>query len=209
MKIVALAGMVGVLAATNAFAAGPFAEAGVGSSKFKVDGSSGWTMDDRDTSYRILGGYMFNDYVGAEAGYLNLGTASGSITANINGTLYGRALAVNGTVRAEGDATGWLLGIRGVIPVNDRFSLNGRLGIYRWDSDVKVSLSAAGTWGGTAIAANSTASQSYSGSDTYIALGAAYNIHKQVTFGVAYSSYKLGKINTKADNWEANLNYRF
>jgi OOP family OmpA-OmpF porin len=209
MKKLALAGIACSLISSGVFAAGPFAEAAVGTTKFKVDGSSGWNMDDKDTSYSVLGGYMFNDYFGAEAGYLNLGKASGSITGNLSGTLYGRALVVNGTVRAEGDATGWLLGIRGVLPINDRFSLNGRVGIYKWDSDVKATVSAAGTWGGTPIAANGSASQSYSGSDAYYALGAAYNIHKQVTIGVGYSNYKLGKINTKADNWQVNLNYRF
>lgn len=209
MKKIVLVGMASTLISASAFAAGPFVEAAVGSTKFNVNGASGWNMNDRDTSFGVLGGYMVNDNFGLEGGYLDLGKVSGSITGNLSGNLYGRALLVNGTITAKGDAKGWVLGVRGDLPINDKFSLNGRVGIYNWDSDVNVSVSAAGTWGGTAIAAAGSASQSFSGSDAYYGIGAKYNVNKQVTIGLGYSHYKLGKVESKADNLELNVKYRF
>jgi OOP family OmpA-OmpF porin len=211
MKKLVFVGLATALMSSGLLAAdqGAFVEAAVGQTKFKVDGSSGWNMNDKDTSWSVLGGYMVNNNLGFEAGYLDLGKVSGSITGNLSGNLYGRALVVNGTVTANGDAKGWVLGVRGDLPINEKFSLNGRVGLYQWESDVKATLSAAGTWGGTAVAANGSASQSYKGSDTYYGLGAKYAVSKQVAIGFGYSNYKLGKVEAKADNWDLNVNYRF
>lgn len=211
MKRIALVGIVSALMSSGVLAAGNggFFEAGLGSSKFSVDGSSGWSMDEKDTSFSAVGGYMFNENVGVEGGYLDLGEVSGSITGNLSGNLYGKLLTVNGTVRANGDAKGWLLGVRGVLPINKQFSLNGRVGAFVWDSDVTVNVSAVGTWGGAAIAANGTASQSYSGSDIYYGIGANYAIDKNIAIGVGYSHYTMKKLDAKASNLDIKWNYRF
>ena len=211
MKKAALVSVIVGVLATNAYAAGEggFLEAGVGNTTFKTTNTSGWTLDNKDTSYSILGGYNVNPYVGLEAGYLNLGKESGSIAGTISGNAYGKLLVVTGTVNVTGDAKGWLFGVRGTLPINDQFSLNGRVGLYNWDSDVKVTANAAGTWGGTAFAANATASQSYSKTDTYYALGAKYSVNKQLSVGLDYFHVKLSDLDTKADNLGLSLSYKF
>ncbi|MEI7430578.1 MAG: outer membrane beta-barrel protein [Betaproteobacteria bacterium] len=212
MKKLALAGIVSALISSGAFAAdnGPFVEAAIGASKFNVDNSSGWNMSKNDTSWNILGGYMVNKYVGLEAGYLDLGKVSGSISGNLSGNLYGKPLVVNGAVNASGTAKGWLLGVRGVLPINEQFSLNARAGVYLWNSDLNASVSAAGTWGGSAIAANGSASKSYTGSDAYYGIGAKYNVNKQVAIGLGYAKYKLGgDLSTNVDNYDLNVSYSF
>ena len=69
------------------------------------------SCDDKDTAWRILGGYQFNRHFAAEVGYHDLGEAS----------------APGG--RAE--ATAWeLVGI-GTLPLASQLSLYGKLGVYR------------------------------------------------------------------------------
>jgi OmpA-OmpF porin, OOP family len=67
--------------------------------------------DEKDTAWRILGGYQFNRYFAAELGYHDLGEAS----------------SPGGGV----EATAWeLVGI-GSYPIVDKLSVYGKLGLYR------------------------------------------------------------------------------
>jgi OOP family OmpA-OmpF porin len=83
----------------------------IGQAEYK-DACSGLTdCDEKDTAWRILGGYQFNRYFAAELGYHNLGEASA------------QAGAIEGTA--------WeLVGI-GAYPVIDKLSVYGKLGAYR------------------------------------------------------------------------------
>jgi OOP family OmpA-OmpF porin len=67
--------------------------------------------DEKDTAWRILGGYQFNRYFAAELGYHNLGEAS----------------APGATL----EASAWeLVGI-GAYPIVNQLSVYGKLGVYR------------------------------------------------------------------------------
>jgi OmpA-OmpF porin, OOP family len=83
----------------------------IGQAEYK-DGCAGLSdCDEKDTAWRILGGYQFNRYFAAELGYHDLGEASAS------------AGAVEGTA--------WeLVGI-GAYPIIDKLSVYGKLGVYR------------------------------------------------------------------------------
>src|SRR4051812_21373035 len=69
---------------------GFYAGASVGQSKSDCGGSSG-SCDDKDTAYRIFGGYKFHPNIAVEGGYSPLGETSasigglGSVTAGANG----------------------------------------------------------------------------------------------------------------------------
>jgi OmpA-OmpF porin, OOP family len=65
------------------------------------------TGDDKDTAWRILGGYQFNRHFAAELGYHDLGEAS---------AFEGNAIEVVGI---------------GAFPIVDKLSVYGKLGIYR------------------------------------------------------------------------------
>lgn len=67
--------------------------------------------DEKDTAWRILGGYQFNRYFAAELGYHNLGEAS----------------APGG----ETEATAWELVGVGAYPLVNQLSVYGKLGVYR------------------------------------------------------------------------------
>ena len=67
--------------------------------------------DDKDTAWRILGGYQFNRHFAAEVGYHDLGKTS----------------APSGAA----EATVWELVGVGTLPLASQFSLYGKLGVYR------------------------------------------------------------------------------
>lgn len=212
MKKIAWVSVLGAVLASGAYAAddGPFIEAAVGSSKFRLDAPAGVDVGSSSVSYSLFGGYMFNKNFGLEGGYLDLGKAGVSSSGAFSGNLYGKPLTVTGTVNADGRPTGLALGARGALPINARFSLTGRAGVYIWTLDANLSASAAGTYDGAAFAANSVVKKSYTGSDGYIGLGANYNVNKQLAVGLGYTYYKLGgDVGVTADNWDFHVNYRF
>jgi OOP family OmpA-OmpF porin len=83
----------------------------VGQAEFK-DGCQGLgSCDEKDTAWRILGGYQFNRNFAAEIGYHNLGEASAAAGAT--------------------EGTAWeLVGI-GALPLGNQSSVYGKLGVYR------------------------------------------------------------------------------
>jgi OOP family OmpA-OmpF porin len=83
----------------------------LGQSEYK-DGCNGLSdCDKKDTAWRILGGYKFNQYFAAELGYHDLGEASAQA-----GAVEGNAWEVVGLAS---------------YPVIDKLSVYGKLGLYR------------------------------------------------------------------------------
>jgi len=98
----------------------------IGQSKTDCESAPGFSCDDKDTAYKIFGGYQINRNFGAELGYTDLGkvTASG------------------GGLSVESKATAWdLVGV-GAFPLSNQFSIYGKLGFY--SGEVKVSSNVAG-----------------------------------------------------------------
>lgn len=98
----------------------------VGQSKVK-DFCSGFATpcEDTDTALKILGGYQFSKHFALELGYSQLGEAS----INNGGGLF-----------AKVEATAWEVVAVGILPVADRFSIYGKAGMYRADSDFSTNV---------------------------------------------------------------------
>jgi len=103
---------------------------GVGQSRAKIDdpritgnlASDGLTTtsindDNRDTGYKLFGGYQFNRYFALEGGYFDLGQFGYQATTSPAGTL-------NGNIELKG----FNLDAVGFIPITDNFSGFGRIG---------------------------------------------------------------------------------
>lgn len=73
------------------------------------------SCDDKDTAWKILGGYQFNKYVAAELGYTDLGAASAP--------------------GAKLEATAFEVVAVGSFPVMDKLSIYGKLGLFRGDAE--------------------------------------------------------------------------
>ena len=73
---------------------------------------------DRDTAYKIYGGYQFNPYIGLEGGYFDLGKFGFQANTLPLGTL-------DGNIRLRG----FNLDAVGTLPLSEKFSALGRIGI--------------------------------------------------------------------------------
>jgi OOP family OmpA-OmpF porin len=96
-----------------------------GQTKFGID-CSGLSCDDTDTGFRVFGGYMGNKHFGVELGYADLGKS----------TFSGTVLGV--PVTGDSKATAWDLVAVGVLPIGDKFSVFGKLGMYMGDGEFTV-----------------------------------------------------------------------
>jgi OOP family OmpA-OmpF porin len=91
----------------------------VGQSSADFDCSAGSTCDDTDTAMKFIGGYRFNRNFGAEIGYTDLGEAT--ISDPISTTTFEASVME-------------LVGV-GFLPLNEKFSVIGKIGMYRGDVD--------------------------------------------------------------------------
>lgn len=101
---------------------------GVGAARAKLDAeaitreqagvtASGFERDDRDTTYKVFGGYQLNRNLGIELGYFRLG----SFGFNANTT-------PAGTLAARSSLQGVNLDLVGTLPLSERWAALGRVG---------------------------------------------------------------------------------
>jgi OOP family OmpA-OmpF porin len=172
--VVAAAGLAAALLGGAAWSqdAGIYVGASIGQSKAKEfcdDPPGGFSCDDNDTAWKVLAGYQFNRHLGAEAGYTDLGEFGAS------GVLGG--VSVTGTV---GVTAFELVGV-GSFPVMDRFSLYGKLGFYRAETEQNVT----GTLGTVTITENTTEKNT----DLTFAFGARFDITRNLGIRAEWQRY--------------------
>lgn len=134
-KTVGTLGLVGCAALNSPFAtaddSGWYMGANIGESRAKIDDAritssllgTGFTTtsiadDNRDTGYKLFGGYQFNENFALEGGYFDLGRFGYTATTVPAGTL-------TGSIKLKGvnlDAVG-------ILPITEKFSAFGRLGL--------------------------------------------------------------------------------
>lgn len=129
------------------------------------------TADTSGTAYKLFAGYKVNRNFAVEGGYTDLGSASLSMTTT------GPVASVNGDYKA----TVWEVNAVGILPINDSFSVFGKLG-YHWD-DVKTTVAAIS--GGAGVTSN----KDYSGNDFKFGVGAEYNINRNVGIRLEFERY--------------------
>ncbi|MFY9327650.1 MAG: outer membrane beta-barrel protein [Georgfuchsia sp.] len=113
----------------------------VGQSRAKIDddkitsgllsggfATTGISDDDRDTGYKIFGGYQFNRNFALEGGYFDLGEFGFTATTLPAGTL-------NGQIKIKG----FNLDMVGILPFTEKFSAFGRLGLTRAEAKDRFS----------------------------------------------------------------------
>ena len=141
---------------------GFYAGGHIGQSKAKdaCDGlaGAGVTCDDKDTAWKILGGYQLNRMLGIELGYTDLGEVS--------------ARGPGGTANVESTALE-LVGVAG-FPIGERFSLYGKAGVYRGETDAS----------GTAIG-----SASETNNDLTFGFGARFDLSRNVALRAEWQRY--------------------
>lgn len=148
---------------------GFYAGATIGQSDFSSADCSGVTCDTKDTAFRILGGYQINRNFAAEIGYHDLGKLKVS------------APGLSGEVKANAFE---LVGL-GAFPINQQFSIYGKLGFYR--GEAKLS----GDFG----------DGKETNTDLTYGVGVQYNFNRQLGVRGEWQRYsKLGGDDTGGDS---------
>ncbi|HEU0224134.1 MAG TPA: outer membrane beta-barrel protein [Steroidobacteraceae bacterium] len=161
------------LISSPAFAAGDQGfYAGVGVGELSVDFSEDFdgttvSFDDGDTSFRVFGGWQFNEYFSAEAGYLDGGTASE--TFNIEGI----------DVDFDIDVSGFDVLLRGTAPLGESFFVFAQAGMIFWDADLSAS------------AMGLSESASDSGEDPAYGAGIGFNLGENAGVRIEYMLYDI------------------
>ena len=135
VKTAGALGLVGCAAIVSPFAAaddsGWYAGANIGQSRAKIDDvritsqllgagltTTAITDNNRDTGYKLFGGYRYNKNVAFEGGYFNLGQFGFTSTTAPAGTLSGK-------IKLQG----LNLDVVGTLPLTEKFSVLGRIGL--------------------------------------------------------------------------------
>jgi OOP family OmpA-OmpF porin len=183
------------LAATQAAlaadpAAGFYGGLGVGRNYTNLDtGTIAGSTDDKDTAWKLFGGYQFNRYLGVEAGYVDLGKAG------VSGTSGGNPAA------ASFDSTVWQASAVGSYPLSQQFAVTGKLGVARADTEISGNIGAA-----------PIATTDHNTAPTY-GLGLRYDVNKNVGVRAEWERFRLGGGSvagkSDADLFSVNALYRF
>lgn len=126
-KVTGIFGLSVFLASPAAADSGVLVGAGGGQSNLQDYSCSGCgspigSLDDSDTAITAFGGYRFNSYIAALAGYADLGetTASGE----------------GGDWQDKLEADAMYLAGRGILPLSPSFELHATVGMAFWDQSV-------------------------------------------------------------------------
>lgn len=140
----------------------------------------GFRFDADSTSYRVYGGYQFNDYFALEGGYMDLGTFDEQIQQN------GTAIPISA------DADGFTFAARGSVPLGEKFALHGTIGSFFWDG------------------ANEIAGINSNVSDSNIFFGAAasFDVTTNVSLRAEATQYELDGVNSEVFALGFQLNFR-
>lgn len=128
--------------------------------------------DEEDTGYKLFGGYQFNRNFAIEGGYFDLGEFGFTATTLPAGTLDGRI-----------EVAGWNLDLVGVIPLTERFSAFGRLGVQYADAEDQ--------FGGTGSVNVSNPNPEESDTNYKAGLGLQYALSRSVGVRLEVERYRI------------------
>ncbi|HSP56940.1 MAG TPA: porin family protein [Halomonas sp.] len=155
----------------------------------------GANTDDSDTGYKLFAGYQFNPNFAIEASYLDFGDfkANGSATDGVN----------IATADINANVEGFGFALVGKLPIQNGFSIHGKVGMIAWDGEVS----------GTARNNGDIIYQDEGGSDgtdPFYGVGAEYEIN-QVFIRAEYERYEISDSGEdfEIDLVSASLGYRF
>jgi OOP family OmpA-OmpF porin len=153
-------------------------------------GATGFTSSsDTTIGYKIQLGYQINQNFAVEGGYSDLGNTTysaigGNIGAGIN---------------AEASITGFDLVAVGIVPVNEQFSLLGKLGV----ASIKDSVTVSG--GGISKSTDGTKN------DLTYGIAALYYFDKEHFGRIDVDSYNVGNSTSakRSTEWSFNIGFKF
>jgi OOP family OmpA-OmpF porin len=166
----------------------PHAYVGVGIAsadhQYSLPGATNVDSDGFKASGKLFGGYDFNQTWGVEAGYTDFRKSHANYSLN----------GVPGS--AESDGHSFYLAGKAMAPINDQFSVYGKLGAA-WNKS-------------TLTATDTTLNRDLSKTELYGGVGVQYNLNQQVALTAEYERYGKSKdFGAKADVWTVGAKYSF
>ncbi|HEX5805451.1 MAG TPA: outer membrane beta-barrel protein, partial [Macromonas sp.] len=130
------------------------------------------TSDEKDTAYKLFGGYQFNRHFAVEGGYFNLGKSS--FTANTFPA---------GTLAGETKVHGLNLDLVGTLPLTERLSAQARIGAqHAWSRH---------NFSGTGAAAAAAGSNKRNDGNLKVGLGMQYEMTPSVWVRADVERYRI------------------
>ncbi|WP_300273428.1 outer membrane beta-barrel protein [Halomonas sp.] len=177
---------------------GPYIGVGLGNAELDFDmagyyeslGYPNVSSDDSDTAYKLFAGYQFNPNFAIEAAYANFGEFSASSS------------APGYAGRSELSIEGFTAGLVGKLPIQNGFSVYGKLGMIAWDAELDESESS--VWGSGSL------TSSDDGADPFYGIGAEYVVN-QAVMRLEYERYDIESegVGLEVDLISAAIGYRF
>jgi OOP family OmpA-OmpF porin len=118
-------------------------------------------IDDEDLGWKFFGGYNFNQYFGAEIGYVNLGSVD---------TAFNVTAPAAATGSASVDVDGFTASGTLSYPINEQLDVFGKLGVLVWNAD------------GSASVSGVTVSADDDDTDVHFGIGGKYHHTENITF---------------------------
>ena len=136
-------------------------------------------LDDEDTAYKLFAGYRASNNFGVEFHYADLGEVSlsgntGDTFIRGNGSAY--AFTVNGGKVAQ-EAKSYGVAATYALPLNDSFSLLGKIGFHRWD-----------------IENSSGSSFDEDGTEPFYGIGASYQVNDNIALQAEFERLQIDSI---------------
>ncbi|HET8692220.1 MAG TPA: outer membrane beta-barrel protein [Steroidobacteraceae bacterium] len=146
------------------------------------------TVDDSDTGFGLAGGYQLNDHFAFEIAYVDLGSVGSRHVATVTDGVQQETAEVDFQTSADGAA----VSVLGILPIGERFSVYGRLGLSF--------LSATGTASITVDGVTQRPRQSDQKTDPVYGVGVEYAIGKYSAVRLSWDRYTdIGTENVSGD----------
>ena len=151
--------------------------------------NTGFTADETDTGWKLYGGYKFTRYLAVEGGYVNAGRFSLTTNVtNIRGIPF-PPLRTSFDIKIKEIFD---IAAVGILPIGNQFSLFGKLGAYRANTELSFSVS--------------TVSEKESGrnNDFMWGFGAGYDFSKNL--GARIEWERFNKVGDKEKTGQGDVN---
>ena len=123
-------------------------------------------IDDTSTAYKFYAGYQFNEFVSAEAGFINFDDVTDVVIIN------------TASQRAVADGHGYSIAGVARLPLG-RFAVTSKAGLLFWESESGTDM---------------TAVDDTDGSDFLVGFGVQFRLSEQVSLALDYELYQFGHI---------------
>lgn len=185
----------------------------------KLDGAldeyerAGWDTDDKDTAFKLFAGYQFNPNFSVEASYIDFGKFSANAVTDYEAAYIPEIDdTASRTTREKHEASidGFGFALVGSLPIQNGFSVFGKLGLFAWDGSVDFSESTTYKVGLDSVTTSESDSGSADDVDPFYGIGAEYVVN-QVMVRAEYERYDLSESGEdfEIDLISASIGYRF